>query len=70
MTKKQTFRAMQILNELHNANLPAFVDNGDASVICNRYGVTASRFHRASNTNNKLVNLAQIATEIAKKEVA
>jgi hypothetical protein len=68
MNKKQTQRALQILSELHDADLPSFMDNGDASIVCEQYGVTNTRFHRASNTNNKLVNLAQIAGAIAQKE--
>jgi hypothetical protein len=70
MNKKQTQRALQILSELHDADLPAFMDNGDASIVCDQYGVTSTRFHRASNTNHKMVNLAQIASTIAQKETS
>ena len=68
MNKTQTRRAIQILSELHATDTPSFVDQGDAALLCERYGVTNTRFHRASSTNNKMVNLAQIAGTIAQKE--
>lgn len=68
MNKKQTARALVILRELYDSVPVSFVTNGEAAVICNRYGVTDTRFHRASSANLKSINLAQIAATIAQKE--
>lgn len=69
MNKKQTARALQILAELLKAVPVAFVTNGEAAMLCDTYGVHETRFHRASSTNLKPINLAQIAATIAQKEV-
>lgn len=69
MNKKQTARALAILTELHKTVPVTFVTNGEAAMICNTYGVTDTKFHRAASGNLKPVNLAQIAATIATKEV-
>jgi hypothetical protein len=71
MTKKQTFRAMQILTELNNI-AHDMVTAREASHLCENYGVTNDKFRRVKKERQNFdgFNLAQVAVEIAKKEVA
>lgn len=68
MTKTQKANAIRILTELHNTVPVTFVTNGEAAMICNQYGITDTRFHRASRYNAEPINLAQIAATIARKQ--
>lgn len=67
MNKQQTATAIRILAELHETVPVAFVTNGEAAMLCDTYGVSNTRFHRASSTNYKPINLAQVAATIATK---
>lgn len=68
MTKTEKANAIRILTELHNTVPVTFVTNGEAAMICNKYGITDTRFHRASSNNLKPINLAQVAATIARKQ--
>jgi hypothetical protein len=68
MNKGQTARAMQILAEL-NEIAPDLITFREAADICNRYGVTNTKFHRCAkrDKNCRPTNLAQVAVVIAQK---
>jgi hypothetical protein len=69
VTKTQKANAVRILGELRNAEVPDLVTAREASMLCERYGVTNDRFRRVAKAeqNFRPFNLAQVAMEIARK---
>jgi len=67
MTKTQKVNAIRILTELHNTVPVTFITNREAAMLCDNYGISNTRFHRASRNNLEAINLAQVAATIARK---
>lgn len=68
MTKTQKANAIRILTELHNTVPVTFITNREAAMLCDNYGISNTRFHRASRNNLEAINLAQVAATIARKQ--
>ena len=68
VTKTQKANAVRILGELHTI-APDLVTAREASMLCERYGVTNDRFRRVAKAeqNFRPFNLAQVAMEISRK---
>lgn len=69
MNKRQTARAMEVFSEL-NQIAPDMVTFREAADLCNKYGVTNTKFHRCAKPDKNIrpTNLAQVAVVIASKE--
>lgn len=74
-TNNQIGRALAVLAELHNdPEISYLLVARDADRICReRYGIVSSQFARVPKDRRECychpVNLAQLAVEVAKKEV-
>lgn len=69
-TKKQKNRALELMRTLSADGVPDFITPAEAARLCDRHGVTKTRFHRWPEDLKHWspVNLATLSMTIAQKE--